>query len=72
MTDLLTQAFNEASKLSSEQQDALATWILEEIASEHQWDRAFAASQDKLALLAEEALEEHRAGRTQRLNPDSL
>jgi len=33
--------------------------------SEERWARAFAASQDELARLAQEALAEYRAGRTE-------
>lgn len=68
----LEKAFEEASKLSPQEQDLLATWILEEIASEDRWREMFAKSPDKLAQLANEALEEYRAGRTQELDPDKL
>jgi hypothetical protein len=40
-------------------------------ASERRWDDSFAASTDVLAQLADEALAEHRAGRTEPLDPDS-
>lgn len=36
-----------------------------ELQSEERWARAFAASQDELAKLAQEALAEYRAERTQ-------
>lgn len=72
MTQLLEKAFVEASKLDESEQDALARWILYEIESEQRWDELFAESQDKLAILAEQALEEYRAGRTQLLDPDAL
>ncbi len=72
MTKLLEKAFGEASKLSLQEQDALATWILEELASEARWDSLFANSSDALGKLADEALEEFRAGRTKPLDPDKL
>ena len=72
MTKLLERAFAEAAKLPAEEQDALAAAMLSEIDSEHRWDRLFARSEDVLAELAEEALTEHHAGRTKRLDPDSL
>jgi hypothetical protein len=72
MTELLTKAFAAASKLSDEQQNLLAEWILAEIASEELWTRSYARSQDALAKLAEEALAEYRAGRTRVLDPDNL
>ena len=72
MTDLLNQAFSAAAKLSAERQDSLAAWLLAELESDARWDEAFAASQDSLVSLAEEALNEHRAGRTETLDPDKL
>ena len=72
MTKLLEKAFAEAAKLPAEEQDALATAVLSEIESERRWERLFAGSGDVLSELAEEALAEHRAGRTKPLNPDRL
>ena len=62
----------EVSKLPKKEQDALATWILEELASERRWEKAFAESSGLLDKLADAALAEHREGRTQRLDPDKL
>jgi len=72
MTDLMERALAEINKLPAQEQDALAAWILEELASERRWMDAFAASQDVLAELADEALAEHRAGKTLHLDPDTL
>ena len=52
--------------------DALARALLDEMASERRWDELFAASPDLLEDLANEALEEHRAGRTRSLTPGEL
>ena len=68
----LEMAFAEAAKLPASEQEALASWILEEIASEKRWSEAFAGSADELSRLADEALAEHRAGKTQALEPDRL
>ncbi len=68
MTKLLEQAFAEANKLSEDEQDALANFLLRELASERRWARAFADSQDLLSQLADEALAEHHARETQALN----
>ena len=68
----LEQAFAEAAKLPQEEQEALAAWILEELASEKHWDEMLGRSADTLAKLADEALAEHRAGKTQPLDPDRL
>jgi len=53
---LLEKAFDEAAKLSEEEQRELAEWILAELESDSRWARAFSASQDQLAALADEAL----------------
>ena len=52
-------------------QDAIAALILAELESQQRWDESFAHSQDALAVLAEEALAEHRAGRSEPLDPDA-
>lgn len=64
MTKLLKQAFDEASRLPEEEQDALASLLLDELASERKWDAAFRQSQDVLAALADEAVTEFREGKT--------
>ena len=64
MTKLLQRAFDEASKLPEGEQDALGRILLEELASERRWDEIFAGSHDLLAELADQALADHRAGRT--------
>jgi len=72
MTRLLEKAFGEAAKLPETEQDAVASWILDELDSERRWDEAFARSQDALSRLASEALAEHHAGKTQMLDMDKL
>lgn len=72
MTKALRAAFEAASHLPEDQQDELAAAILDELASDARWERAFAESQDLLERLANEALEEDRAGKTQLLDPDAL
>jgi len=71
MTRLLEKAFEEAAKLPPEEQDALAGALLMDLASEERWGKAFDTT-DALDRLADEALEEHRAGRTRLLDPDRL
>jgi hypothetical protein len=68
MTQLLEQAFTKAAQLPSQDQDTIATLILKEIEAEQRWDDALANSPDTLSQLADEALSEHRAGKTKRLN----
>ena len=72
MTEALKEAFQEASKLPEAEQDALAEAIRAEIRAEDEWDRSFARSLDVLERLANEAVEDHRAGRTKPLDPDKL
>ena len=72
MTELLERAFAEAAKLAPAEQEALAAWILEELAAERRWQDAFQRSAEELGRLADEAVAEHRAKRTQRLDPSSM
>jgi hypothetical protein len=74
--DTLSPLFGElllrAKMLPEADQRALAEWLTAEISDEHKWQHSFATSQDRLHELADEALEEYRAGRTQVLDPDKL
>jgi hypothetical protein len=72
MTTLLQQAFAEAAKLPPAEQDLIASRLLAELGAEDDFDRAIAASSGKLATLAQEALGEHRAGLTEKLDPERL
>ena len=72
MTELLKKAFDEASKLPREQQDAIASLLLEELKSDRTWDRAFERSQDALEKLANDAIDEEERGETEDLDPSKL
>jgi hypothetical protein len=72
MTKLLERAFKEASKLTEVEQNALAKWVLEELESEKEWDKALAGSEDVLDKLADEALSDYRNGKTKNLNLKDL
>jgi len=72
MTQLLEKAFEEASKLSEMEQNALARWLIEEIISEKKWEKAFADSEDVLGKLADEALAEHAQGKTKPPDYDKI
>jgi len=65
MTQLLERAISELNKLPAAEQDAIAAILFEELASEQRWSDSFAKSQDVLAKLADEALAEYAAGKTQ-------
>ncbi len=72
MTKLLEKAFVEVSKLPEVEQNKVAKWLLDELASEKCWEKAFAESEDVLSQLADDALEEHRQGKTKPLDIDTL
>lgn len=69
---VLEKAFEAAFQLPKSEQDAVAEWLLIELASEEQWDERFAGTQDALSELAREALAEDRRGGTEDLKPESL
>jgi hypothetical protein len=68
MTTVLEAALAEMAKLPPEEQDALATLLMDEIKSEQRWSTSFAASQNLLKSLASDALAEHRAGKAKPLD----
>ncbi|MCA9185888.1 MAG: hypothetical protein R3E01_15735 [Pirellulaceae bacterium] len=70
MTDALKQAFDAASSLPTPDQDALARWIMDELASEKKWSDLFGRSEGALASLAKEALAEHAKGECRDLTED--
>jgi hypothetical protein len=72
MTKALEDAFKEAQKLPEREQDQLAAAIRAEIEAERAWESQLTASGDALGALADEALAEHRSGRTRPLDPDEL
>ena len=72
MTNLLTQAFQQAAGLPDSLQDQLAQEVMEEIECERRWDKTLAESQDKLDQLAEKALAEYKAGKTKEMGIDEL
>ena len=72
MTNKLKKAFDAAAKLPPAEQDALAAAILEEVKVDGLWDASFTRKPGALEGLAEEALEEHRSGRTRPLDPDQI
>jgi len=72
MTELLKKAFDAVSRLPEEEQDAVAEWLLAELASEEGWEKRFAETHNSLSVLAREALNEQERGETEELNPDSL
>lgn len=72
MTEQLRKAIEELERLPESDQEALAAWLLDELRSERRWAELFAASPETLARLAEEAIHEFHAGKTQPFDPDAL
>jgi len=58
MTDALRKGFETAGRLPERRQDELAAVILEELDADERWNAALGQSQDALARLADEALDE--------------
>lgn len=63
MNKLLEKALAEVAKLPEDQQEAIASRIIEDVDAERGWDERFAKSQDMLAELSRKA-GEHIARRT--------
>jgi hypothetical protein len=62
MNKLLERAVLAASQLPEDEQETIASLILEEMAAEQGWQERFARSGDKLAELARKARAQHAAG----------
>lgn len=72
MTNKLRKAFETAAKLPAGEQDALAMAIMEEIQSDARWSAILASNPGALERLANEALDEQRAGQTRPLVSDEI
>lgn len=68
MTGLLEQALRRLETLSADEQDAIASQILETLDDEKAWSDRLGAVPTSLRDMAREALEEHRRGETRPLN----
>ena len=64
MTELLKKALAKLSELPENEQEEIASWILEEIEDEKKWQTSFANSEKQLEMLASEALQEFKQGET--------
>ena len=74
MNQLLQEAFEKAAELPEAEQDRFARFLLAELESERQWAEMFARpeSEELLERLADDALSEHRTGRTRPLTIEDL
>jgi hypothetical protein len=68
MTELLEQAITKLKTLPPNEQDAIASMILEELEDEILWDKSFSRSSDTLAQFAALAMAEYHSGKTQELD----
>ena len=64
MSSLLEKAIEKVVALPAEEQDAIASRILESLADEETWKRCFAEKRDVIRRMAREALEEEERGAT--------
>jgi len=64
MTGLLEKVLRRVESLSPEEQDAIASQIIETLDDEEAWARSLQKSPSALRSLASEAREEHRRGET--------
>jgi hypothetical protein len=62
MTQLLQKALQKVGALSEDEQNAIASQILETLEDEEAWQQKLSSHPERLRLLAKEALEEHRRG----------
>jgi len=73
MTNLLTQAFNEAQKLPEHLQDELAKQMIEDIENELKWQKTLSQPQSfSLDELARKALNDSLEGKTKEMGFDEL
>jgi glutamine synthetase adenylyltransferase len=68
MTGLLEQALRRVESLSREEQDAIASQIIETLDDDEAWASRLRRNPDVLSQLADEALREHKRGETRPLD----
>jgi hypothetical protein len=72
MTRLMEKALEALQSLPDEQQDSVAGFVLSEIEAQRNWTISSLRHADALRKLADEAVEDFRAGRTSELDPENL
>jgi hypothetical protein len=68
VTQLLEDALRKVAALPREEQDAIASQIIETLEDETAWKQKLASNPAKLRRLADEAIEEQRRGETRPLD----
>lgn len=64
MSSLLEKALEKVGSLPADEQDAIASQILDTLADEEAWNQRFVEKRDVLRRMAREALEEDQRGET--------
>ncbi len=72
MTPLLEKALFNVNKLAPENQDMIATIILDELEDEQRWNNAFLNSQSKLSQLVKKVRADIQAGKIKKMGIDGL
>ena len=72
MTALLDQAVAALAQLPAEEQDRIATLILEEVTDDARWEEAFAQSSDALSRIAARVRQDRRTGKARVQGFDEL
>jgi galactokinase len=65
VNDTFAKAIELAAKLPLKDREELGALLLEEMRSQQRWSKLFKASQDQLDQLADQAVAEHKTGKTQ-------
>ena len=68
MTTLLEKELHKVGALPQDEQDAIASQILDSLADEEAWKRRLAAKRGRIRQLAQEALEADERGETRPLD----
>jgi hypothetical protein len=72
MTNLLDEAYAAAKELPEDEQDAIGAVLLAEIDADRRWEELLAQPSDVIERMVDQALENHRLGKTFPLDPDAL
>lgn len=72
MNTRIENLFNKVKQLPEEQQEEFAYQWEKDLESEKEFDKKLHDTADKLKILADEALKEHKEGKTQRMGFDEL
>ena len=72
VTTLLQKAFEQIQALPTDEQDAIAERIMEEIEDDRRWDELFARAPHVLQAMADEALADLLSGNTESLDLNKL